>query len=365
MNKILGIISCNYHLDGLKEMTQNRPIGVTPFGGRYAIADFILSSMVNSGVKTIGFVTPYLYRPILDHLGSGKEWNLDRKKGGLFILPGVTNWIYSHTKFSLQDLKKNKDFLLREKADYVLLSGSNGICNIDFIPPRELHKTYGADITLLYKDMVVAPEGSQGLTLDGHGRVTAIQPSPKGKASVFADMILIDLPLLLEIVQESKEEDALDLMEVITSHLGKYKVVGYPIPGFYGSITSLESYYAINMSLMDDAVSEELFSQDNKIITRIKDNPPTKYGPTADIVEAIVSSGCLLEGQVERSLIFRGCTIGAGSSVRGSILMHDIRIGKNVVLDHVVLDKDVTVSDGTILKGEEGHPVFVPKAKHL
>ena len=370
MKKVLGIIACNYQLDKLREMTQRRPIAATPFGGRYIMSDFVLSSMVNSGMTTVGFMAPYLYRPILEHLGSGKEWNLDRKVGGLFILPGTTNWIYSHNRFSLKDLAKNIDFLQKDKSEYVLLSGSNNIFNIDYKPVLDFHRNNEADVTLIYKELVPEQEEDDQaiiLEVDSGSNVTSMKKAlPQGGLPLkyFTDMILIGKQRLIDCIDKFNELEDKDLTNVIEEQLGICKVLGYPLEGYFGRIYSKESYYKQNMELMKGEVADELFMGDNRIITRIKDNPPTKFGHDAEVRESFISSGCLMNGDVERSIFCRGVHVAKGAKVRNSIIMHDCTIGANAVLENVILDKSVEISDGMVIKGDGSTPVFIQKTRN-
>lgn len=369
MKKAIGIISCNYQLDKLREMTQHRPIAATPFGGRYIMSDFVLSSMVNSGIRTVGILAPYLYKPILEHIGSGKEWNLDRKVGGLFILPGTTNWIYSHNRFSLKDLAKNIDFLLRDTADYVILSGSSSIFNYNYKEALDYHKANQADVTLIYKELVPeTEEDDQSICLEtaADGRVTAFRRGlPEGNRSrkVFTDMILLSRQRLLDYVECYKDLEDKDLTTAIEEDLQRIKVAGCPMQGYFGRIYSKESYFRENMQLMKQEISDELFMGESRILTRIKDNPPTKFGYDAEVRDSFISSGCLLDGDISRSILCRGVRIAKGAKVSNSVIMHECRIGKDAVLENVILDKSVEIGEGAVVKGEDRIPVFIQKTR--
>lgn len=368
MNRVIGIISSNYRCEFLHGMAKDRPMAAIPFGGRYRLLDFTLSSMVNSGLRTVGIITPYLYRPILDHLGAGKDWYLDRKSGGLFVLPGATHGIYSRdNKFSLKDLRENIEFLTRDRAEYVIISGSGYIYNMDFVPVLAAHEENAADITMVYKDLLIEDEAeAQGtaLQLDLHNRVTAlenVQGQSRQRVKYCADIIVIGRKLLLDIIKGHEQIDYMDLLDVIGENIPALKVQGYPLSGYFGRIYSLQSYYERNMDMLKPAVREELFMGTARIHTKIKDNPPTKYGQYSSVKDSLVSSGCLVQGSINRSIIFRGVEVEPGASISNSIIMQRCVIGKGAVLDNVILDKYVRVNARAVIKGKDDVPVFINK----
>lgn len=370
MSKVLGIISCNYQFSKLYELNQNRPTAAIPVGGRYTIIDFSLSNLVNAGVKSVGIIMPVDYRPILDHIRSGKSWGLDRKSGGLFILPGENNWVYRNNKFSRRDLKNNVDFLNIEKVEYVILTSSNSIINIDFREVLDFHKENEADITLVYKRE--SREKYDGLAhildVDSNGDVTDICKVAEveaRKCNAFTEQIIIRRDLLLELIFDPVEEDKVSLIEMIKDKTPYLKVKGYEFKGFYASVFSKESYYDVNMEIMKPEVTKELFLRKNKIVTKTRDNPPTKYTKEASVKGSLISSGCQISGTIENSLIFRGVKVSKGAIIRNSIVMHECEIGEDVVLENVILDKSVKISKGIEIVGNEASPTFIPKFKSL
>jgi glucose-1-phosphate adenylyltransferase len=337
-----------------------------PFGGRYRLLDFALSCMVNSGLRTVGMIMPYLYRPILDHLGAGKEWYLDRKSGGMFVLPGLTHGIYSRNKkFLLKDLKNNIEFLLRDDAELVIISGCSHIFNVDLNPILASHEEYQADITMVYKELTIEPE-DQGVILktDLHNKVfglEGVQEQSLQRVKYFAEIFIIGKKLLLEIIRGHENTEYMDLLDVVEENIKVLHVQAYPITSYFGQIYSIQSYYQRNMDMLKPAVRGELFMKGNKIHTKIKDNPPTKYSPQASIRESLVSSGCLIRGNVSNSIIFRGVEIEPGADVSNSIIMQRCVIGKGASLENVILDKNVQVNPRAVVKGKDNHPVFLNK----
>jgi glucose-1-phosphate adenylyltransferase, GlgD subunit len=324
--------------------------------------------MVNSGLRTVGIITPYNYRPILDHIGAGKDWHLDRKSGGMFILPGVRLGLYpQYHKLALKDLIRNIDFLERDHADYVIISGCNNIFNLDYTAILCNHEEHAADVSMVYKEMAWEnADDSQGvfLKVDDNNRVAGIARTKEpvsSKVNYFTDIFVASRRLLIDILKGHEDVQDMDFIDVLEENLRSLKIAATPITGYFGRVYSLQSYFQRSMEMLDPAIREELFMGDRRIHTKIKDNPPTKYGAHSIIGDALVSSGCLIEGQVERSIIFRGVRVEAGAAVTNSIIMQGCVIGKGAVLDHVIIDKFGRVNRNVVIKGEPNSPVVLKK----
>lgn len=368
MSKVIGIIACNYWTDFLQGKAVDKPFGALPFGGRYRLLDFALSSMVNSGLRTVGIITPYLYRPILDHLGAGKDWYLDRKAGGMFILPVSRHGIYPrYNKFALKDLVKNIEFLERNSADYVIISGCSNIFNLDYTSVLRNHEEKGADLTMIYKElnlemeedrhgvMLKVGENNKVVGLEGvHGQVST-------KVKYFADVFIMRRKFLLDILKEQEYIEDMDLMDVLEENIQILRILAYPISGYFGRVYSIQSYFQRSMDMLNPSVRDELFMGTYRIHTKIKDNPPTKYGVRSSIRDSLVSSGCTIQGNVTRSILFRGVQVEAEARVSNCIIMQKCVIGKGAVLENVILDKYGQIKPKAVIKGENDFPVILNK----
>lgn len=376
MMNTIGIIFSNYCTDSLQGIAQDRPFAAVPFGGRYRLLDFTLSSMVNSGLRTVGIITSYRYRPILDHLGAGKEWSLDRKAGGLFILPGSNHGLSGRNiRFALKDLQLNIEFLEKDYADNVILSGCDQVLKINFQNAVKFHEDKQADVTLVYKEfqafspesknriyLEVSPEGEvRGMFKEEQEGIKFAGRHKKEMRKCFIDMVIIKRKLLMEIIEGYEFIENMDLLDVVKENLKILRVYAYPFKGYLGRIYSVSSYFKHNMELLDPDIRSELFMGKDKIHTKIKDNPPTRYGSKALVKNCLIASGCRIEGRVEKSIIFRGVQISSGAEITNSIIMQKCVIGKEVVLENVILDKFVRIKDYTVLKGKENSPVVINK----
>ncbi len=368
--KAVGVILSNIHDKDVPELTSLRSIASVPFGGRYRLIDFALSNMVNSGITTIGIVTKSNYRSLMDHVGSGKEWDLVRKNGGLFILPPFSDSQDNLYQTRLQALDGIMNFLQRCGHDNVVIADSNMVCNIDLDDVIDKHEEQKADITCIYKEMVLdGDEGSKisAIKTDSKGKVIDISTmSPKKNAKVKSSINIwvIKRLLLISLIKEtlSRANDADFDLDMVGKNIDKLNIVGYAFNGYFAWITSLVKYFNHSMDLLKKEVRDELFNQKHKYIyTKIKDSAPTSYRSEAKVKNSFIADGCVIDGEVENSIIFRGVTIGRGSVVKNCILMQDTSVMDGVSLNHVISDKSVLIRPGRNLSGCESLPFFINK----
>ncbi|HZJ56779.1 MAG TPA: glucose-1-phosphate adenylyltransferase subunit GlgD [Clostridia bacterium] len=370
MKNVTGIISSTCHGDILGSLTGERPISTVPFGGRYRLIDFALSNMVNTGIRTVGIVTPHNYRSVLDHLRSGKDWFLDRKSGGLFILPsGEDKTDNPGSNFLLGDMLNNLDFLRKSREEYIVISSCNIVMNTNYREALNFHVSNGNDITLIYKEERLKEKDCKDILLIEQAedrRVTAIYRNEKenlyrpGKALL--NIAIINRGLLIEILKGYDGHESSNFFEVLGQMADKLRIYALEFRGYTGRIISVNSYFQHSMDLLSPRVRTELFMKRDKIHTKITDNPPTRYGENAQVTNSLMGSGCNIDGHVENSILFREAIIKKGAMVRNSIIMQKNIIGKDVVLENVILDKFVTIKDGTVLRGEKDNPITIDKA---
>lgn len=366
MKRMMGLIGTNYSGGDFGLLTEERPIASIPFGGRYRLVDFPLSNMVNSGINTVGLITPYMYRSLLDHVGNGKAWSLSRKVGGMFILPGSVYGVKNNQgKLLLRDIIMNRAYLERTRRELVVVSASNKIFNIDYREVAAQHEKSGAVITLLYK-RVPDGEAIHGLepVCDSRGRVTDIRKPLPGPSNQYLDSFIIDRELLLKFTEWYSALEYLDLVEIIRENLDKLMVCGYEFTGYMKAIDNAADYMAASMELLSPTVIEALFTGPNKIITKVQDAPPAKYFPTAQVRSSMIASGCMIRGTVENSIIFRGCVIEEGAVVRNSVILPHGTIDRDTLVENVICDKFVRIGDGARLYGSSHKPLIVTRKQY-
>lgn len=364
--RIIGLISCNYNDDSFGQLTAARSVASLPFGGRYRLLDFAVSNMVNAGIRTIGLITPYFYRSIMDHVGAGKEWCLDRKHGGLFLLPGSIFGLKAlQSSFVLRDIIKNRSYLERTQAETVLICGSSKIFNMDFRPMFAAHEAAGGGITLLYKTLNDA-QGQSGLYLElKGGLVQSVSHEAAGAVNCFMDCFLIDRKLLLNFCEWYHNFSHIDLVDIIIENLENFQVQSFPFEGYLGQVRNISDYMRCSQELLKQEVRQELFGSDGQIRTKIEDNTPAKYSGDTVVRNSLVPTGCFIEGTVENSILFRGVRVGKGAVVRNSVIMSRGMIEPGALLENVICDKFVTISSGNKLSGTPGKPLVIPKRSEI
>lgn len=363
----MGIINLNDSQDFLTELTKGRPLAAVPFGGRYRLIDFILSNMVNSGIQNVGILVQDKYRALMDHLRSGKEWDLARKRDGLFILPpGQSQYLSGVYRGNLENFYNNLDYIESSRQKYVLIAGSHIVCNLNYRKIFKFHQDMGADITVMYKECPDDEELMQHVILDcqSDGLITdlAINPSEVLSHKVSMEMYLIEKGLLVKLMKDCQARGGMDFVkDILLRNIGKIKMYGYPYKGYAARVDCVKSYYKHNMELLKVEKWEELFLKSGLVYTKVKDEAPVKYKENAKVSNTIIGNGCTIEGRVENSILFRGVTVGKGAYVKDSIVMQRCDIAENAVIEHVICDKNVRITHGKWLKGEENYPLVIEK----
>lgn len=364
-NNILGLIFSNTHEEKIRELTEKRTMGSVPFGGRYRLIDFSLSNMVNSGINKVGVITKSNYQSLMDHLGSGKAWDLSRKREGLFMLPpfGSSGGASSGR---IESLASIHSFLSNSREEYVLLSDSDIVCNIDFKDVFQSHMKHNADITVICRfgklpDKICNPTV---YTVDPDGRVRDMLVNPKtdGECHFGMSMLLMRRDLLIKMVSDCVSRNLYNFKrDFLQRNISNYIVYAYEFKGFTQNICSMNSYFDANMSLMIPTVRAQLFNKDRPIFTKVRDDMPARYGLGSSVKNSLIADGCVIEGTVENCVLFRGVHVGKGTKVENCVVMQDSAIGPNCRLNYVVMDKDIVIRNDRSLLGFQSYPVFISK----
>lgn len=363
MNKVIGIVAANYETPELYTLTKDRTIASLPYCGRYRLIDFPLSNMVNSGIDTVGLILPYKYRSIIDHIGIGKEWSLDKKNGGLFVLPGSAYGVgISTDRFLLRDFGQNDVFFRRSPAPYVVVTSSNVICNIDYKELYKAHLESGADVTMMYKISGRENPYLSKLSVDGD-RVTAIEKGVVPGDKAFIDSFIINTDVLNAILQGYKAVDYKDMFDCIADALGQFKVNAFEFDGYAKSIFDKDSYFKGNMDSLSYDVDRNLFSADRPILTKEQDSVPTKYGKECEVRNCTIPAGCKIEGQVQNSVLFRDVVVEKGAVVKDSIIMQNCVIKAGAVVENAIIDRRNTIAEDTVIKGTGDNILVIAKNK--
>ncbi len=372
-NDMLGVIFSENPEASMGELTSLRSLAAVPLGGRYRIIDFMLSNMVNSGILKVGITTPVNYQSLTDHLGTGKDWDMDRKDDGLYILPPKdTGESDVEAIGGIERLSGISSFLTKSQQEYVLVTDCNTICNIDFDKVLESHLENEADFTLVctpVKDLS-SKEVRKHILLevDGDDNVTDMHVYPSHQVTdlSYMHMFITRRETLMELVEyastHGKHQISKDiLLPAVTND--QVKVCAYKFEGYRKKIDSIQSFYKANIDMLNKDIRDELFglSVDNPIFTKIKDSVPTKYSKTAEVQNAFIADGCKIEGTVKNSVLFRGVHVGKGASVENCILMQDSEVMENCLVENVIFDKGVILRSGKKLVGQDTYPMVIGK----
>ena len=375
---VTGIIFSNIHDNNIPELTRLRTIASVPFGCRYRFIDFTLSNMVNANIFNIDVITQSNYQSLMDHLGSGKDWDLARHSGGIKILPpnimaGDSARQTSSTT-RLEALKSVYNSIVKIKDEYVVMSDCDVICNINFKAIIEDHIKNKADITVAVKTMPLTEEQAAANVLfasDETGRITDVLPYPKnysGDADVSLNIVVMRTDYLLHMVQDAI---AHDYNSMTRDFINRYKDTKnfrvYKYDGYFACVSSLADYFRCSMEqINDDNARKSLFDVPNRpVYTKVRNSTPTYYSDTSSVKNSMIADGCVIEGTVENSILFRGVKVGRNCTVKNCILMQDTITGENVFLNYVIADKNVVVRDGRMLSGCDVQPYYIEKGKMI
>ena len=372
MKSVMGIIYTNKDDLSLRELTSQRSVAALPLAGRYRVVDFILSSMANSGIRNVGVIMQRNYRSLMDHLGAGKEWDLHTRNNGLFILPPfVTQENGGEYTGVLDALRANFDYLRRSNQKLAILS--NMVFNMNFESMIRRHEETDADITLLYtkvrKNMELGSTNKRThafLQVDEEGRVTDMEVNPNAASydNMYMNVLLVKRTLLIHLVDGAAAHGSHDInRELLQPSIksGSLKVYGYEFTGYYRRIETIKSYFRCNMDLLDAGVRRELFNMTNPVYTKTRDDVPAIYRDANSVRNSLVGDGCVIEGNVENCVLFRGVHIGRGASVKNAIIMQDSEVEDFVELENVILDKNVTIRNHGRLIGQSQYPIVIGK----
>ena len=368
-----GLIFANIHDQSIPELTRVRSMASVPFGCRYRLIDFTLSNLVNSGINHIGLITHHNYQSLLDHIGTGKDWDLARRSGGIKLIPpnvaGYDSAAAAKTTHRLEALLGARDFIAHCSEDVFVLSDCDIICNIDLSKVIEAHAAAKADITFVTKRVDAAgmhlAEQVTIIDADEQGNVTGVAQSKpqEGLINLYTNIMVVSRDYLTAVLANATAHGHRSFIkDVILPSLGTAAFRTYEYDGWYAYVGSLEGYFSSSMDMLTQEAREGLFAVKNRpVLTKVRNSAPTKYKEGADVKNSFIADGCVIEGTVENSILFRGVKIGRGTVVKNCILMQDTFTGDNVTLNCVITDKDVTIRDGRNLSGHETMPFFVGK----
>ena len=362
----LGVIFANTYDNLVPELVAERSMASIPFGGRYRLIDFTLSSMANAGIDNVSVIVRKNYHSLMDHLGAGREWDLTRKRGGLNIVPPFAERSVKLYSGRVDALDSILNWLEAQKERYVILSDSYIAMNFDFGKLIDAHVASGADVTMVYNRAPI-PEGARSdnytIRMDEDGRVTEILSNDyrMGEQNLAMNIYVIERESLIHLIHDASVRGLVYFeRDILARNLKLLNVKAFKFGGYVARISDMKSYFDENMRLLKEGSMDALFGP-APIYTKIRDDNPTRYIQGSKAKNIMSADGCIIEGEVENSILFRGVRIAKGAKVKNCVLMQDTVIEAGAEIEYVVSDKYVTVSEGKQLKGTDSFPVFIAK----
>ena len=376
MKDVMGLIYTSKNETSLRELTASRAVAALPVAGRYRMIDFMMSNMVNSGIRNVGVIMQKNYHSLMDHIGSGKEWDLHTRNEGLFILPPfLTRDNVGSYRGILDALHSNMTYLRRSTQTYVVLTSGHTAYNTTFDELLDFHIDRSADITLMYArkrpeeidETVTLSPRHVYLSVDRRGVVTDMEigPTEPRSQNFYMDLLVMRRDMLIRLIEQAFADGVTDLSREILQHNvhnGPLRICGYEYTGYNRRVETINSYYGLNMDILNPEVRHSLFDR-NPVYTKVHDEVPARYMEGAHAVNSLVADGCIIEGTVENSVLFRGVRVAKGAHIKDSILMQGDTIESGVEIEHVILDKHVTVLSGSRLIAPKLYPIVVGKNK--
>ena len=373
----LGILFPNSYDSLVPDLVGERLMASIPFASRYRLVDFILSSMVNCGIDNISVIVRKNYHSLMDHLGSGREWDLTRKNGGLNLVPPFAEKTVKIYNGRVEALASILDFLKEQKERYVVMSDTNLAVNFDFKALINAHMESGADVTIAYQESELPKSFMEAQNIgtsfyytlgieDGHVTKMKINACDAGIQNFSMNIYIMDRELLIDQINTAFVRGYVYFeRDILAPQLNRLDVRAYRYDGYVARISSMKSYFDENMKMLDDANVSALFSGRNPIYTKIRDDHPARYINGSKAANIMAADGCVVEGEVENSILFRGVRIGKGAKVKNCVLMQDTVVEAGAEMEYVVTDKDVTITAGKRLKGADTFPVYVAKYRRV
>ena len=369
MNGLHGIIFSYEKRNDLRELGEIRSAASIPFGGRYRVVDFALSNLVNAGVTDVGVVLNGRYQSMLDHLGTGKVWDLSRKRGGLRILPPFNyqkDWGVMPFRGKIEALAGVRTYLDTIRQDYVALMDGDLVLNLPLADIFEEHVKSGADVTVVCGNDSFATEDGTYFEKNSEGRITEVLynlHTPRGYRGL--EVYILSTQLLKDLVDECAAKDQFSWRKELQTRKDSLYLRSYIWSGFAAQIRSVQEYYDRSMQLLNPAIRAELFCPERPIRAKGADKSSTYLGPEGKCVNSLVAEGCRIEGTVENSILFPGVVVEAGAVVRNCVLFKETVVRRDAQLSYIIADKDVEVLSNRTLMGHATYPIVLAKGSKV
>lgn len=355
--RAVGIILAGGKNECLKELTNNRALAAMPIAGSYRAIDFTLSNMRNSGINKVAVLSQYNSRSLVEHLSSSKWWDFGRKQGGLFVFtPYITNEDSLWYRGTADAIGQNLDFLRNSHEPYVVITQGDGISKIDFRVVLEEHINKRADMTIVCKEMTGSCDLSRFgvISVDENKRIVEFKEKPIQSEGniVSTGMYIMRRRLLIEMIESTLEEEKYDIVaDIIIRYHKEKRIYAYIHKSYWKSIANFKSYYQANMDFLKIDVRNAFFRTTPSIMSKVEDEPPAKINYGSRISNSLCSGGCIINGNIENSVLFRKVFVGENTIIKNSIVLNDAYIGHNCIIENAIIDSGCNLTDGSVVRG--------------
>ena len=356
--KAVGIILAGGNNSRMQELSNKRAIAAMPIGGSYRSIDFALSNMSNSHVQTVAVLTQYSARSLNEHLSSSKWWDFGRKQGGLYVFnPTVTvdnSWWYRGTADAMY---QNISFLKKRHEPYVIISSGDCVYKLDFNKVLDYHIEKKADITVVCKDMDPNVDVSRfGVArMNEDSRIVEFEEKPMVSPynTISTGIYVIRRRQLIELIEKAAQEGRNDFVkDILIRYKNLKRIYGDKIDSYWSNISTVESYYKTNMDFLKPEIRNYFFKQEPAVKTKIDDLPPAKYNPGADVKNSLISSGCIVNGVVENSVLFKDVYVGNNCVIKNSVILNDVYLGDNTHIENCIVESRGTIRANSYYSGD-------------
>ena len=355
--KAVGIILAGGNNNRMGELSRKRAIPAMPVGGSFRCIDFVLSNMSNSHVQTVAVLTQYNSRSLNEHLSSSKWWDFGRKQGGLYLFtPTVTAENSDWYRGTADAMYQNIDFLKNRHEPYVIISSGDCVYKMDYNDLLEFHIAKKADITIACKDMPADADVSRFVRMNEDSRITDFEEKPLVAQSntISTGVYIIRRRQLIEILEKSAEENRFDFVtDVLVRYRNVKRVYGYKLNSYWSNIASVDDYFRTNMDFLKPDVRKYFFREEPKIYSKVDDLPPAKYNMGSDVSNSLIASGCIINGRVENSVLFKKVFVGKNCVIKNSIILNDAYIGDNTHVENCIVESHGTLRANTFYSGDD------------
>lgn len=347
--RAIGIILAGGNNKRMRELSNKRAISAMPIAGSFRAIDFALSNMSNSHVQKVAVLTQYNSRSLNQHLSSSKWWDFGRKQGGLYVFtPTITAEHSDWFRGTADALYQNLVFLKSSHEPYVIITSGDGIYKLDYEKVLQYHIEKKADITVVCKTLNPSDDITRFgcVKMNEDGRIVEFEEKPVATDAntISCGIYVIRRRQLIELLEKANDEDRYDFVkDILVRYKNIKKIYGYKINTYWSNIASVESYYQTNMDFLKREVRDYFFKTTPGIYTRLEDNPPAKYNKDSSVKNSLLASGCIINGTVENSVLFRKVYVGNNCVIRNSIILNEVYIGDNTVIENCIVESRGTI----------------------